>query len=152
MTWTPERIEALRRLHALGLTHAEIALKLGLTRHMVRGKVRRLGLPLRKPVIIKHTPTPPPALLPLPATPPLLAADQSYMQALGDSLTPRSCRFPHGDLRDQTLRWCGAPVTLVGASYCREHHALCYSTELPGWLRYRDNAKRRRAEAAVRAG
>ena len=49
MTWTDERIAELKRLHAEGLSAAQIGVRLGfVTRNAVLGKIHRLGL--SKPV------------------------------------------------------------------------------------------------------
>jgi hypothetical protein len=38
------------------------------------------------------------------------------------------CCYPIGDPRAAGFRFCEAPVTIVGRSYCEEHHALCWVT------------------------
>jgi GcrA cell cycle regulator len=43
-SWPPERVETLRRLWAEGLSAAQVAERLGVTRGAVTGKVARLGL------------------------------------------------------------------------------------------------------------
>lgn len=45
MEWTPERVEALKRLHAEGLSNSQIAGRLGgVSRNAVIGKISRMGL------------------------------------------------------------------------------------------------------------
>ena len=43
-TWTPHRIEELKRLHEAGYTCSQIAREIDVTRNAVIGKVSRLGL------------------------------------------------------------------------------------------------------------
>lgn len=45
--WTPETIDALRKLHAEGKTYTEIANALGTSKNSVSGKIDRLKIPAR---------------------------------------------------------------------------------------------------------
>jgi len=40
------------------------------------------------------------------------------------ALSPKSCRFPLGDLQDRDFRFCGASV--VAEPYCERHRAMAY--------------------------
>jgi hypothetical protein len=46
--WTDELVAALRKGWAAGVTIDDIAARLGVSRNMVAGKARRLGLPMRQ--------------------------------------------------------------------------------------------------------
>ena len=146
--WTPELVETLRKLWLGGLSSAEIAKQLGVTRSAVLGKVYRLGLlgeaPRREAV---YRSSKPPKARPAPALPPPLPVPPS---TLADSLSVpilalerRSCRWPTGDAfcgRQQALRADGHGYH----PYCSAHAALAFlppkarrsAKELERGLRY----------------
>jgi GcrA cell cycle regulator len=71
--------------------------------------------------------TPPPPLRarkPRPAAPPSTAL--ARLTALDARLPDRGCRWPQGDPRDPAFRYCGAPLAVVGASYCADHMRAAY--------------------------
>jgi GcrA cell cycle regulator len=138
--------DQLRALVARGMSDAQVAAALGVTRNIVNGKRRRLGIrsaltqgdgpkmrQARKSIpvdIIEEAPkllmkVPPKAanLPPLsgitcdsPAIPPEHHGAGAIL-ALG----PRSCRWPVGDARDPGFRFCAAPKAGPLSSYCPTH-------------------------------
>ena len=145
MAWTPERIEALRRLHAQGLSYRQIAAELDLSRNSVIGKMHRLEL--------TTTERQGAAKLPPPAktnacAPPAVDPDLPWHHRLFAGLTSRMCHYPFGDLADESLRFCGEAVRGPGAAYCEEHHALCHTRGVSEWLRAGVPRARKRREAA----
>jgi len=142
--WHAERDEALRRLHAEGLSAGRIAIELdcGLTRNAVIGRIHRLGLSLAartKPEKtrprprqaggdnsiagrinrkLKQEPMRPPApALPAEAVPRRPQRRRKQFFELKES----DCRFPFGE---QSFVFCAAEA-LPNRSYCGEHFALC---------------------------
>lgn len=97
MTWTRERIAALRTLWTAGRTAAQIAATLGgLTRNAVIGKANRLSLPA------------------------LSAAPLIYPGTI--DLAAHHCRWPEGDPKKPGFHFCGRPMDRT-SSYCAHHHA-----------------------------
>lgn len=136
-TWTPERLETLRKRRAEGLSAARIADEIGVTRNAVIGKCKRLGLPLaeirrprakpttlRKPRMTKGGIISLPRLVRLPR----LVVDNTTTEAPGMrrvklmDLEPHHCRFIPGD---PGSFYCGADVWCE-SSYCAYHYAKCH--------------------------
>ncbi len=111
-TWTPERIETLKALWNDGLSAAEIAEEIGVSKNTVIGKAYRLDLE-RRPSPIK--PKPKPKLVDL--TQPFPTTDQPH--------EPVGCRWIEGDVQEGEWRYCQAPQK-TGSSYCEHHHPRCY--------------------------
>lgn len=115
-TWTAERIDQLRKLHAANLSFQEIGTAIGMTRSACRGKASRLGLPARldwrytRPSPVQTTPNP---------KPDNDLADSALHIAFLD-LEPHHCRFPYGD---GPFTFCGHPK--VQGSYCTPHALYC---------------------------
>lgn len=136
--WTDERVETLRKLWLGGLSGAEIAKQLGITRSAVLGKVARLGLlglegvrqtAPRRRAVSRPKARPAPALPPpLPVPPSTLAASLSVITptpAAILALERRSCRWPTGDAfcgRQQAPRADGHGYH----PYCSAHAALAF--------------------------
>jgi len=145
--WHAERDEALRRLHAEGLSAGRIAIELdcGLTRNAVIGRIHRLGLSRPKPPKppklrpqprqaggdytiagrinrkLKQEPMRPPApALPAEAVPRRPRRRRKQFFELKES----DCRFPFGEPGSGSFFFCAAE-TLPNRSYCSEHFALC---------------------------
>jgi GcrA cell cycle regulator len=142
-SWPPERVDALKKLWADGLSASQIAQRLGLTRGQVCGKASRLGLQGRaeaaraRSIRAKHRPmaaAPAPeadglrdrdernhlAPLPLPLVQPEDVATVSLLDA-GNS----ACRWPCGPQEAVSRNepyFCGA-TRIPGSSYCAQHHA-----------------------------
>jgi GcrA cell cycle regulator len=148
--WTPERDEALRRLHAEGLSASQIAIELdcGLTRNAVIGRTHRLGLSrAARPKPEKTRPRPrqaggdytiagrinrklkqdpmrPPAPpVESPAELPAEAVPRRQQRRPKQffELKESDCRYPYGE---QSFLFCAAEA-LPNRSYCGEHFALC---------------------------
>ena len=100
VTWTPERVERLAELFALGLPTAEIGRRLGLTKNAVIGRLNRNAMTRRV----------------APPKPPR----RNVFEFAGPS-----CLWPHGHPSDANFRFCGARP-LPGKPYCPEHAAIAY--------------------------
>jgi len=142
-SWTPERVEMLRKLWSEGQTAAVIADRLGvMSRSAVLGKIFRLRLPAdgtgaanqtsavsggpgesivgparrrRRPVRIKR------------AKP--SAAKATQHKSLLE-LTNTTCRWPHGRPGTERFFFCGAPEADLerGIPYCARHMKRAYPT------------------------
>jgi GcrA cell cycle regulator len=136
--WTEELVSLLRRLKLDGFSASQIGNRLGRTRNAVIGKWNRLGESIRKtpernklnaslggraarktrpvrdvpPKLKPITKLPPPKREPRPAGNPVVLLD----------LKSHHCRWPHGDPRHDSFRFCGAQRE-PGSSYC-EHHTV----------------------------
>jgi hypothetical protein len=123
--WTPELIAELTRLWEVdGFSLNEIGKRLNITRHQVKGKVRRLNLSAR-------------------GNPVDIAKVKANRQSAADGRAHNGdgCRFPswtHDTLPDRPEygHYCGAPVLIrkvngedARSSYCVSHHALCIVPE-----------------------
>jgi GcrA cell cycle regulator len=155
MPWTDDRIATLRKLWNEGHSTSIIADKLGeLSRNAVIGKAHRLGLAsrrsapvlrrnARKPVLFsarsrsprfrKTPPLPrqiPPRAKPLKTEAVLHHADPVVAPSPDtnvtiEALTRLTCRFPLGDPKTSSFRFCGGPPQ-PGRSYCAYHAAITY--------------------------
>lgn len=135
-SWTPDRVEALRRLWRDGLSAARIAALLGgVTRNAVLGKVHRLGLSGgARPAKPAPRRAPPEKRLrrPVAAAGPLVTprrrADVARLERPGEasilSIGPGACRWPIGDPKRPGFSLCGAAA--VRGAYCEAHAALAY--------------------------
>jgi len=165
--WTPERIELLRKLWAENWPASRIAQELGpwCTKNAAIGKAHRLHLPSRpsrsangrksvcqprverlsaprKPLVPRMEPKPmqttlypsTPAPIPVPAEP--SATRITLMQLRADT-----CRFPIGDPREASFRFCGEPCS-IDVSYCPACSKICYVSAL--------DRRARQAKRAVR--
>lgn len=118
MSWTDERVALLKKLWGEGKTAAEIAQALGgVTRNAVIGKAHRLKLSNRVSPIQQNKKTV------IPAAPKIerkIAApvfDENKKCVDMMSLGPRSCRWPHGDPREEKFGFCGDAI-VPGLPYC----------------------------------
>ncbi len=113
MQWTPERVEALTRLWAEGLSARQIAQKLGgVTRNAVIGKAHRLNLQRGAAV-----PAPPPEPAPIVFEEPPVD--------LGPDIKPWMCRWQTEEPGRQGLHICGKTAQ-PGRPYCAEHLTAAY--------------------------
>jgi GcrA cell cycle regulator len=167
MTWTPELVEALRRMWTEGRSASEIAGELRMvTRNAVIGKVHRLGLSRqdksqqpRTPGKPKHKPhvsmvrfgRPPKSRYSVPLWPPLESrlTPAPRMLALSE-LTARTCRWPIGDPRCGDFGFCGHPCR-QDQSYC-EHHSLLSSAVRAPQRQRRQAVARNEEQSPVRIG
>jgi GcrA cell cycle regulator len=152
--WTDERVEALKRLWADGLSVSKIAAAIGggLSRNAVIGKVHRLGLSGRKEkVSCRATPArnsasrrrtkswPPPsrttagtrtASRPVLFYAEVLAATQAChpepIKLKFDALGMRNCRYPFGHPGTPDFFFCGIPeADFPEQPYCSFHRRWC---------------------------
>lgn len=123
MSWTEERIEALRKHWDDGLSASQIAEKLGegVTRNAVIGKAHRLGLKSR-PSPVKSEPAQPKAK-------PKASPKANSKVTLLD-LTERICKWPIGHPTDPDFHFCGKP-SKPGFPYCDEHCEVAYQAQAP---------------------
>jgi GcrA cell cycle regulator len=135
--WTRAHVERLPELWATGLTCSEIGRVLGFSRNAVISKVRRIGLPMRKPKNARPQPKPArvwrepkqPAkvlLLPNVSLEQFNALIPIEQRRSVFELTSKTCRFPVGDPASPgSFFFCGAePHT---GPYCYGHAGFCYS-------------------------
>lgn len=145
--WTDERIADLKRLNAEGLSHTQVAKRLGApSRNAVAGKLHRLGLSRPKPEAAalgalhqKNTSkrnrraafpirgvivgTPPKPFVALPGTEP------RDWETRGED----ECRWPI-DAPDGRFLSCCAPI--VRSGYCAEHVLIAYEGPPTPALKY----------------
>jgi len=108
MEWNDERVAALQRLWAQGLSASQIAERLGnVTRNAVIGKAHRLGLASR-PSPIRVTP-----------------ASVAAPAPRSGSYKGPTCQWPMGDPAGTDFKFCGAP-TEPGRPYCHQHCEAAY--------------------------
>lgn len=140
MSWTDERVKLLKQMWGEGKTAAEIAKLLGgVTRNAVIGKAHRLKLSGRispiqqntRPETVaarshsgSHTHRVPHSvreqIIVDVVMPPII---EKYIPGEGVKLVElkeRMCRWPLGDPKDETFRFCGH-TAVEGLPYC-EHH------------------------------
>jgi GcrA cell cycle regulator len=150
MSWTDERVEALKRLWAEGHSASRIAAELGsVTRNAVIGKVHRLGLSGRaKPASAAAArPRKPRAAAHMLRVSRSLRGNTALAQAyelelerepepidnvipLGQrrsllELTENTCRWPIGDPGTPEFFFCGGPA-ITSLPYCAYHSRLAY--------------------------
>ena len=152
-TWTPDRIEQLRKHFEAGLSCSQIAREIDVTRNAVIGKLSRLGL--SRPggdVVIRRQPgshASPRAGRPravarqsqvriLRSLHAAMAAPASAEPPVDDyvsdrprcslfDLSPQSCRWPIGSPGADDFGFCGsAPVE--GLPYCAGHARMAYKS------------------------
>lgn len=135
MSWTDERVEALRKLWMEGRTASQIAKELGdVTRNAVIGKVHRLGLsgrpsPIKRKQkriadVVKKTK--PVQKIVQNNVQPIRSIVQDDVAVTGGAslmdLKERMCKWPLGDPKSASFRFCGHK-SAEGLPYC-EHHAM----------------------------
>lgn len=113
MSWTEERITALRQLWSDGLSAAEIGRRLDVSKNAVIGKAHRLGLPSRPSPIKRGK-----------ASAKKLTKTTSPTIARNKAQGPTCC-WPFGDPGDPEFHFCGKPA-LPAKPYCSEHYAMAY--------------------------
>jgi GcrA cell cycle regulator len=138
-TWTPHRIEELKRLHEAGYTCSQIASEIDVTRNAVIGKISRLGL-TRPPGEVAHRGRPRTSHQPrtrrtqhrifnlLRAQVPSRGEDDYVSEGPRTSLfelSPQNCRWPLGSPGADDFGFCGSePV--AGFPYCPRHARMAY--------------------------
>ena len=149
MTWNDERVDALKKLWADGLSASQIAGRLGgVTRNAVIGKVHRLGLAGRattsrmkshtrrvrtaqaakgrlmrtRPIGVANSPL---KSLYLADTEPYVPPAEELVIPLNErkyiqTLTESCCRWPIGDPQQPDFHFCGKKK-IPGLPYCEVH-------------------------------
>jgi GcrA cell cycle regulator len=138
MTWTSERVAQLRSGFNAGLTCAQIACEIGVSRNAVIGKMNRLGLsrgrapaaprmcsggPTRRPKILTQRLM----LKALFASEPIADDVVSTEPCSLLNLEPRKCRWP---INGAGFTFCGN-TTADGMSYCTGHARMAYRFSPP---------------------
>lgn len=166
--WTPEKIDRLRELAALGWTHKQMAADLGMTRNATIGKVHREGIELThtntggNPHNLRPQAPRKPKPKYSPETRRTRAVEKTITRGQAISMEPpemgvldimqlesHHCRFPvdGGGL----FFYCGVPHGDNAKPYCRFHRGIMYRPEhASGWARP-DNYKRKFPKVAVLA-
>jgi GcrA cell cycle regulator len=138
-TWTSERIDLLKSYVAAGLSCAQIAGEIGVTRNAVIGKISRLGLsrgrraagstepnghPSRQPKISNQRRILRVLYAEVPlATEPENVASPDRCSLL--ELSPGKCRWPISNPDGNDFFFC-ANCSVAGFSYCAGHARLAY--------------------------
>ncbi|HKS84663.1 MAG TPA: GcrA family cell cycle regulator [Pseudolabrys sp.] len=135
-TWTAERIAQLRSGVSAGLTCAQIALEIGVSRNAVIGKISRLGLSrgrrpgaprsrkessIRRPQVLTQRLM----LKALFASAPIAEDVVSAEPCSLFNLAPHKCRWPIGGIDAVGYTFCGN-CTVNGMSYCAGHMRMAY--------------------------
>src|SRR5215472_11261300 len=142
MPWTSEQIELLKTHFDAGLSCAQIARRIGMTRNAVIGKLNRLGLSRPKSAIAKqperkvsdlfrrqrplvHKVVGATALRAEPwvEVGETLVANPQRCSLL--DLTDVKCRWPIGDPGSASFGFCGRDQ-VRGLSYCATHARMAY--------------------------
>lgn len=134
--WTTERVAMLRTYFDAGLSCAQIAQEIGVSRNSVIGKMNRLGLsrgrrtaspgatraasPRRPQVLTQRL-----ALKALFAAEPVVTDVVSTEPCSLFNLTARKCRWPIGAVGTPDFNFCGNG-TADGVSYCTGHARMAY--------------------------
>lgn len=140
-TWTAERIALLKNRIDAGLSCAEIARDIGVSRNAVIGKANRLGLfrfkrgtagqmertripkDMRPRIVTQHQI--PRALWEKPQFAFVEASEQSAKRCSLIELQHWHCRWPIGDPAAEDFGFCGnKPIN--GLPYCPSHSRLAY--------------------------
>lgn len=141
-TWTTERVAQLKSGVNAGLSCAQIANEIGVSRNAVIGKINRLGLSrgrnptaprsrdgvsIRRPKVLTQRLV----LKALFASAPIADVVSSEPCSLLN-LTPRKCRWPISGAGTVDFTFCGN-TTVDGMSYCAGHARIAYrgSSGLP---------------------
>jgi len=137
-TWTVQRIEQLKSGVIAGLSCAQIASEIGVSRNAVIGKINRLGLSRgrnpaaprshrefsnRRPQVLTQRL----ALKALFALEPIAEDVVSSEPCSLLNLAPRKCRWPISGAGTVDFIFCGN-TTVDGMSYCAGHARIAYRT------------------------
>jgi len=135
--WTTERVAMLRSYFNAGLSCAQIANEIGVSRNAVIGKMNRLGLSRGRraaaPGIPRAASSPrrPHVLTQRLALKALFAAEPVVTDVVSPepcslfNLTARKCRWPIGSVGTPDFNFCGNS-TADGVSYCAGHARMAY--------------------------
>ena len=147
MSWTDERVGALKKLWLEGQSASQIAKQLGggVTRNAVIGKVHRLGLSGRaapsQPARATFRPARPRPQVSAPSAPRRIEAAQPRPAAPPPSpvldmpgtatvltLGAHMCKWPIGDPTSDEFSFCGRRSD-EGTPYCIEHARVAYQPQ-----------------------
>jgi GcrA cell cycle regulator len=111
-----------------GETALSIGADIGRTRSAVLGRVRRMGLPLRRAGrITSETSRAANAQAAAPKSERAALGPISARRAGADAgLSKRGCQFPHGDPKHENFHFCAAAITKPGRPYCDTHMRVAY--------------------------
>ena len=134
--WTTERVAMLRSFFNAGLSCAQIAQEIGVSRNAVIGKMNRLGLSRGRRTAAAGTPRAasprrPHVLTQRLALKALFAAEPVVTDVVSPepcslfNLTARKCRWPIGSVGTPDFTFCGN-ATADGVSYCTGHARMAY--------------------------
>lgn len=119
--WPPDRVAELMRLVAEGLPYAEIGRRMGVTKNMVIGKAKRLGLERSADALTS-------------ARQKAQARRQEIIQARSMAQRLQAidvfpdhgrCVFPIGHPKDAGFKFCGA-VAVELKLYCGKHQQVSH--------------------------
>lgn len=151
ITWTDERVDGLKRMHAEGHSFREIGAAIGVSRNAAIGKAKRMGLVVRpmsgpkpkKPKAPKAAPKAVRTNRPAVRSETIASLQQYKLRCVEivplnlqlSELEPDSCRYPDGgwdgdDKPETPITFCGHP-RVGSSSYCMPHFALTCQTEGP---------------------
>jgi GcrA cell cycle regulator len=137
ITWTAERVALLRSYANAGLSCAQIAAEIGVTRNAVIGKLNRLGLsrgrrgPGPRAATVRRHQTRPQVLAQRLALKAVFASEpiaDNVVSAAPCSLlnlAPRKCRWPISVAEKSDLNFCNN-IAADGWSYCAGHARMAY--------------------------
>lgn len=121
MFWTDERYLELWRMRAEGVSYTACGRHFGVTKNAIAGACHRIKLmELQTPDRFATAARPAPKKVSGSRS----AVDDRVTPLL--RLQPHDCRWPVGDPRDRTFRFCCAPRADVMRPYCEEHMAAAY--------------------------
>jgi GcrA cell cycle regulator len=136
-TWTAERVALLRNYANAGLSCAQIAAEIGVTRNAVIGKLNRLGLsrgrsgPGPRAATVRRHQTRPQVLAQRLALKAVFASELIADHVVSAepcsllNLAPRKCRWPISVVDAPDLTFCNN-VAAEGWSYCVGHARMAY--------------------------
>jgi GcrA cell cycle regulator len=117
MIWTAATINEMYALLDEGLSQSAIGERMGCTKNVIAGKLRRLH---DRP---RPIPQPKPEAAPRPGRSP-----RTVVMALPPPPPEpvRACQYPHGNPRERGFGYCGAAVTQPGGVYCDACRSIAY--------------------------
>lgn len=126
--WTPERIEQVKTLAEKGMSARLIADELGASRNAVVGVGFRNGIQF-KAIIKQKRSNSKQAVKPIVNIPVIEVVPEPQRVGMLTimELDASACRFPFGDPRDTSFRYCGQRKSLSG-SYCNSCRSIAYET------------------------
>ena len=135
-TWTAERVAQLKGGVNAGLSCAQIANEIGVSRNAVIGKINRLGLSrgrrptaprlcrsvsIRRPQVLNQRLKLKVLFASAPIAEDVVSAEPCSLL----NLAPRKCRWPIGGVGTVDFTFCGN-ATVDGMSYCAGHARMAY--------------------------